>query len=150
MDRYESLAREFFEALEGMPLAPPGERVGEAMRGEAAVMRLIMREKRSLTPGDICRALNMSSSRMAAVLGSLAKKGFVLRETDPDDKRRVLATITPRGEAFCREHQRRAVEAFSALLAQLGEPDAVEFVRLLGRVVQLTRGKRCERGKEGD
>ncbi len=137
MDRYESLAREFFDALEHMPFVPPCDHVSETMRGEAAVMRLFMREARVLTPGDICSALNMSSSRVAAVLGSLARKGFLLREEDPRDRRRVPARLTPRGEAFCRAHQQRTVDSFAALLKQLGEADAEEFVRLLRRVVQL-------------
>ena len=137
MERYEALAREFFTALDASSCVPPNDRVSETMRGEAAVMRLLMREGRSLTPGEVTRALGMTSSRIAAVLGALEKKEFILREADTQDRRRVYVTLTDRGRAFCEEKQRCAVGDLSALLCQLGEEDAALFVRLSRRVMEM-------------
>ena len=137
MERYEALAREFFEALDASSGIPPTDHVTETMRGEAAVMRLLMREGRSLTPGEIGRRLGMTSPRIAAVMNALEKKGLVLRESDAQDRRRVLVTLTQRGEAFCREKQRCAVRDLSRLLSQLGEEDSALFVRLSRRVMEM-------------
>lgn len=139
MDRYEALARAFFEAMDGSCRRAPGNRVSETMRGEAAVMRLFMREGRSLTPGEICRLLGMSSSRVAAVLAALEKKGLLVRESDAADRRRVPAALTDAGAAFCKAQQRQAVLDFAAVLQQLGEEDAEQFVRILRRVLELPR-----------
>lgn len=149
MERYEALAREFFEAADRANLSPPVDRVRETMRGEAAVMRLLMRERRSLTPGEICRLLGMTSSRVAAVLASLEKKGMVARKSDETDRRRMPATLTASGLAFCRRRQRLAVAEFSALLCALGEEDAAQFVRILLRVLTLPKGC-CARFEEGE
>lgn len=146
MARYEALSRAFFEAMDSFCLAPPGDRVSETMRGEAAVLRLLMREGRSLTPGEICKALGMTSPRVAAVLGSLEKKRLVVRESDQADRRRVPAALTQRGVDFCREKQERVVAEFSLLLRQLGEEDAEHFVRILRRVLSLQSRRRS--GKE--
>ena len=137
MERYEALAREFFEALDASSSVPPNDRVSETMRGEAAVMRLLMRQGKSLTPGEVGRLLGMTSSRVAAVLNGLEKKGLVLREADDRDRRRVQVTLTREGKVFCEHKQRCAVGDLSLLLAQLGEEDAAHFVRLSRRVMEM-------------
>lgn len=144
MERYEALAREFLDVLDGATVFPPADRVSETMRGEAAVLRLLMRRRESLTPGDICRELGMRSPRVAAVLAGLEKKGLIVRGADADDRRRVPASLTDEGVAFCRRMHSRAVEEFSALLKQLGEEDAGQFVRILRRIVALPGRGPCE------
>lgn len=153
MERYEALAREFFEALDASSCVPPNDRVSETMRGEAAVMRLLMREGRSLTPGEIGKLLGMTSSRIAAVMNALERKGFVLREGDAQDRRRVRVTLTQQGRAFCQKKQRCAVGDLSMLLSQLGEEDAALFVRLSRRVMEMMprmKENRRLRSQEGE
>ena len=153
MERYEALAREFFEALDKSACVPRSDRVSETMRGEAAVMRLLMREGRSLTPGEIGKLLGMTSSRIAAVMNALERKGFVLREGDAQDRRRVRVTLTEQGKVFCRHKQRCAVGDLSTLLSQLGEEDAALFVRLSRRVMEMMprmKENRRLRSQEGE
>lgn len=148
MERYEALAREFFEALDDASCVPPNDRVSETMRGEAAVMRLLMRQGKSLTPGEVGRLLGMTSSRIAAVLNALEKKGLVLREGDERDRRRVQVTLTQEGRIFCEHKQRCAVGDLSALLSQLGEEDAALFVRLSRRVIEMMPRMKARRRME--
>lgn len=148
MERYEALAREFFEVLDSASCVPRRDRVSETMQGEAAVMRLLMRQGRSLTPGEVSRLLGMTSSRIAAVLNALEKKGLVLRETDARDRRRVQVTLTQEGRVFCEHKQRCAVGDLSALLAKLGEEDAAHFVRLSRRVMEMIPRMRERRRME--
>ena len=153
MEQYEALARAFFEALDAMSCAPANDRVSETMRGEAAVMRLLMREGRSMTPGEMGRVLDMTSPRVAAVLGALEKKGFIVRKTDESDRRRVLVTQTREGKTFCEHKERCAIDDLSKLLRELGEEDAAHFVRLSRRVMAMMpemkarRRARAERGE---
>lgn len=153
MERYEALAREFFEALDASSSVPSNDRVSETMRGEAAVMRLLMRQEKSLTPGEIGKLLGMTSSRVAAVMNTLEKKGLVLREGDAQDRRRVRVTLTEQGKVFCRHKQRCAVGDLSTLLSQLGEEDAALFVRLSRRVMEMMprmKEIRLRRSQEGE
>ncbi len=151
MERYESLAREFFQAMDAAaPSGPPGGRTSETLRGEAAVMRLLDRRGESLTPGEVCRALGMTSSRMAAVLKGLERKGLALRERDERDRRRIRVTLTAQGRALCARKQRYAQEELARLFSALGEEDAALFVRLTRRVTELLpqrpcRGRRARR-----
>ena len=58
-----------------------------------------------MTAGELSSRLSMATSRVAAVLGSLEKKGLLERENDAVDRRRVLVSLTQAGEALCEKAQ---------------------------------------------
>lgn len=134
MNIYITLAEELMEALDRKKKGPPHEDVNAAMRGELAVLRLLEDENRALTAGEISRLLQMTTSRIAAVLGTLEKKGLVVRTSDAEDKRRVLVTLTQKGLDLGRKKKKRVIDDMSYMLSRLGEQDATEFVRLMKRV----------------
>lgn len=134
MDRYETLAAELFSALSKKHRRPPHEDVSAALRGEMAVLRLLSEEGCSLTAGDISRLLHMTTSRIAAVLNALEKKGLVLRSRDEADKRCVMVTLTEKGSALCAERRKRAIGDVANMLFKLGEEDAESFVRIMKRI----------------
>ncbi|MBE5800010.1 MAG: MarR family transcriptional regulator [Clostridiales bacterium] len=134
MDVYETLAEELIGSLDRRRKGPPHEEISAAMRGEMAVLRLLVQERSTMTAGEISRTLGMTTSRIAAVLGSLEKKAMILRRADERDKRRVLVTLTESGSSFCRRRREDAVRDMTALLDHLGEEDAAHFVRIMKRV----------------
>lgn len=133
MDRYEALAQELMCSLDQKIKSPPQEEIGAAMRGEMAVLRLLTREGAPMTAGKISHALGMTTSRIAAVLGSLEKKEMILRQADDADKRRVLVTLTQQGSACCQRRRQEVLAHMTAMLAYLGEDDAENFVRIMKR-----------------
>ena len=137
MQIYENLALELFDVLDMKHKGPPQAEVGAAMRGEMAVLRLLSKEKESLPAGEVSRRLCMTTSRIAAVLGSLEKKGMLTRIADEQDKRRVLVTLTDSGRSFCAEKRARAVADMAGVFAQLGQEDAAHFVRIVRRMHEL-------------
>lgn len=137
MERYEALAAELFAVLSKKHRRPPHEEVSAALRGEMAVLRLLDEEKCSLTAGDISRLLHMTTSRIAAVLNALQKKGLILRGRDGADKRCVLVTLTDKGRELCGERRRKAIGDVVQMLSCLGEEDAAHFVRIMGRIQSI-------------
>lgn len=137
MEQYEKLAEELFSVLDHKHKGPPHEEMGAAVRGEMAVLRLLSIKARSMTAGDLSRLVHMSTPRIAAVLKSLEKKGMIVRSADKEDKRRVLVTLTEKGEAFCIEARRRALADVTKMLSSLGEEDAAHFVRIVTRIHEI-------------
>lgn len=133
MDRYEALAQELMHSLDQQIKSPPQEEMGAAMRGEMAVLRLLTREGMPMTAGKISQMLGMTTSRIAAVLGSLEKKEMILRQADDADKRRVFVTLTQHGSACCQRRRQEVLAHMTAMLAYLGEDDAENFVRIMKR-----------------
>ena len=139
MTNYTALAQEMLLALDKNRCQPPHEELSQTMRGEMAVLRLLA--------GEISRGLGMTTSRIAAVLNSLERKGMIIRCADPGDRRRVVVRLTPSGEDFCLARRRDAERDFAHLLERLGEEDARQFVHLLGRVFAILSEERgaCRR-----
>lgn len=138
MNEYEALARELMRSFDQRKKAPPHEEISQTMRGEMAVLRLLAQEGTPMTAGDLSRKLRMTTSRIAAVLGSLEKKGMILRQADERDKRRVQVVLTDQGSAFCQRKKEQALADMTRLLTHLGHEDAHHFVRIMGRIHQFT------------
>jgi len=95
--------------------------------------RLLARAEKPMTAGEISRMLGMTTSRTAAVLGSLEKKEMILRASDERDKRRVLVTLTQQGGVFCAKRRQEVAAHMVRMFAYLGEEDAEHFVRIMKR-----------------
>ena len=109
----------------------------EAMHGEAFVLRYIMLQEGDVLPGEIGGEMGVSSARIATALNSLESKGLITRQIDLNDRRRILVRITPEGRAFAEEQEQAVVEGTAKMLALLGEHDAKEHVRIMGRMAEI-------------
>lgn len=131
------LTEELVRLLDEYPREARDNRFSSTLRGEMAVMRLLHNSQQKMTAGELSSRLGMTTSRVAAVLGSLEKKGLLERENDEVDRRRVLVSLTQAGDALCEKRRQHFMKKISMLLSMLGD-DAPEFVRLLGRVFEIT------------
>lgn len=137
MDVYEKMADELIDLFDRRKKKMRHDKISAAMHGEMAVLRLLDEEEDALTAGEISRLLQMTTSRIAAVLGTLEKKGLILRHADAQDRRRVRVMLTQEGRALCRMKRQRLTEDVRYTFSQLGEQDAREFVRLFKRVEEI-------------
>src|SRR4051794_33239193 len=68
-------------------------------------------------PGDLTRALLMSSGGTTNVLNRLAARGLLTRRPDPDDRRATVVALTADGVALAEEAVRTSTAAQAAVLA---------------------------------
>lgn len=119
-------------------------------RGEAGVIRTLHLAdnagEHGLTPTQIAEHSYLSSARTANVLRALESKGWIRREHDTADRRRVTVTFTEAGEEE-RARRRAQMDAEAGeFLRQLGAQDASEAIRILKRCNEIlnTRTERSE------
>ncbi len=113
------------------------KKVDEVMRGEAFALLYILKNGSCVLPGEISNEMNISSARVAAILNSLEDKGFILREIDKSDRRKVLVQLTQEGRVLAKKHVQMVVNITTSMLKLLGENDAKELVRIMGRLAEL-------------
>jgi len=65
---------------------------------------------RGMTAGDLARALHVTTGATTRVIDSLVKAGHARRDWDPEDRRRILVTVTPEAREAL-EGARRGLEA---------------------------------------
>jgi DNA-binding MarR family transcriptional regulator len=94
---------------------------------QAAVLHTLDREG-AMSIGDLARDQRVRPQSMAQVVGELEQGGFVDRAPDSTDRRRVLISITPTGDAALVDERR---ERDGWLAAQLGDACTPEQLEAL-------------------
>ena len=130
----DKLAIELLEKMQALFKTKTHTYVNEALCGEAFGLQYIAMNGGSALPGDISSEMNVSSARVAAALNSLEGKGLITRRIDKNDRRKVIVEITPEGRDSAEKHWSNIVDGATRFLNLLGEDDAKEFVRIMGRM----------------
>ena len=139
---YTELAVELLEELHSFYKIGLQKDLEESLKGEAFALQCIAEHEGEALPSEISNKMNVSSSRIAQTLNSIENKGYVIREIDKDDRRRVLVKLTPEGRIEAEKHREKVLTAAAKILESLGERDAKEYIRIIGRLTKIAPG--CE------
>ena len=106
-----------------------------------------------MSAGELGEATGVSSAAATTLLDRLERKGFVRRQRDAVDRRRVLVELTPQGRARLEARYRPLVEEGGRLLERFSDGELVmmrEFLVQATDVVdrhrQRIRGSRTRGG----
>lgn len=73
---------------------------------------------------DVARAVRQPMPAISRGLRTMERDGSIVRETDPNDRRKTLVRITPKGYELCRQCEQALSNYFASVLARL-EPEQV-------------------------
>jgi DNA-binding MarR family transcriptional regulator len=85
------------------------------------------------TMGMLANQTHHSLGTMTGIVDRLVKQQLVTRRSHPTDRRVVLVQLTEAGEQSLAQVEAMRQEQMDAALAQMGEPQARNLVRLLGQ-----------------
>ncbi|HUN09024.1 MAG TPA: MarR family winged helix-turn-helix transcriptional regulator [Aggregatilineales bacterium] len=88
---------------------------------------------------DLQNELRISRGAISQIASNLEKKGYLVRETDKNNRRKQIVTLTPEGREAMRQSDAEFDEMLTAFLTQLGEHDAHEMVRLFNRFADIAQ-----------
>ncbi|MCL2671327.1 MAG: MarR family transcriptional regulator [Clostridiales bacterium] len=134
---YDALAVELLENMHALRKARMQKDMEEGLQGEKRVLHFIANRGDNVQPGDIVQDMQVSAARIAQTLNGIEKKGLIIRHIDNSDRRRILITITPEGIDLAEAHMRNQMQSTAEMLRLLGENDAREHVRIMGRLAAL-------------
>ena len=83
--------------------------------------------------------LNMTKAALSQMANHLEEKGYLTRETNRNNRRKVIVTLTPEGKAALEKATVVFDSFFSELLSRLGDKDAEDLVRLFNRFTDIAR-----------
>jgi len=133
---YKDLAKEFSANMSMLNASRPHRDIDRAMQGEMFVLHFLADRDEEILPGEISAQMNVSSARVAQALNNIEKKGWITRHIDPADRRRILVNLTHEGKTAVEAHVRNRDEMTANMLSLLGEEDAKEYVRLVGKLAR--------------
>lgn len=117
--------------------------ISEIMRGELAVLLYLLDGKDGASAKEITSQLDVNTSRVAAILNSLSKKGYIQRVADHQDKRKIHVFITNSGKEFAKLRRDDILNHVIQLLQMLGEEDAKEYVRISRKISSFVQDQEC-------
>ncbi|MEV6267017.1 MarR family transcriptional regulator [Kribbella sp. NPDC051936] len=90
------------------------------------------------TPGQLARQLGMSAAALTNRLDALERRGYVERAHDRDDRRKVVATLTPAGNELWQRGIGDIQRVEEELVHHLPEADRTRLDGLLRHLVLVT------------
>jgi MarR family transcriptional regulator, lower aerobic nicotinate degradation pathway regulator len=84
---------------------------------------------------DIAARLSIDTGDIVAFFDGLQRRGLVVRERDPRDRRRQIVSLTGNGQQVLRECEELLDAAEPGVLAALSAPERAELRRLTVRVL---------------
>jgi DNA-binding MarR family transcriptional regulator len=104
--------------------------------GDFAVLAALRRnEPNTLTAGDLIGELMISSGGVTQRVDRLADRGLVDRRSHPDDRRRIVITLTSSGRGCIDTALSQRLAAEEALLHDLSPRQRADLARLLGKLM---------------
>ncbi|GKX27748.1 MarR family transcriptional regulator [Vallitalea longa] len=110
----------------------------DQIRGEKSVIGYLIEVEDGVTPSKLAQFIGVSTARVANILNKLEDKGCIIRKMDTKDRRRIIVYITEKGRKTGLRAKEYAVEHISKVLAELGEHDAKEHIRIMKRIYHIT------------
>jgi Transcriptional regulators len=99
-----------------------------------AALRVLAENGGSLSLTQLAERLSCVKSNITQLVDRLEADGLVERQSDPNDRRTRLATLTPAGRKACREGLQVQQEAEQELLRRLTATESRLLADLLAKV----------------
>lgn len=123
------------EAFEQLMHATWGKRsqmqreISRGVKGEPFVVQTLY-TRGPMTPSQIAQAMGATTGRVSTLLAGLEKKGQIVREPDPDDRRSVHVRLAETGKERARRQREDMRDAICWIFSQMGERRTREFIDL--------------------
>ena len=87
---------------------------------------------------------HVTKAAISQLLTSLVKRGYIVRETDLGNRRRITVALTQQGEEILALSQQEADKTLEKILLRLGEEKALQLVSLLNELSDISDGIKRE------
>ena len=104
---------------------------GEMSRLQFGVLSMVDHADEPQTISDLSKTLNLDPSTLVPAVDALERKGLIIRQRDPDDRRRIPLSLTEEGKALI--HQIREMVKDAPLMVSVGkmEPESLHHLLML-------------------
>ena len=101
--------------------------------GESGMLLWLARQNGDVYATDAAEHFGLTPGRVANILKKLEERGFLVREKDPEDQRKVKLSLTPLGERIAGELSRKMLETNRRVIDFFGQEDTEELIGLLSK-----------------
>lgn len=122
---------------------------GAVPLGELVVMGRVQqgcpRSGTCLNVAEIADQLSVSRPAVSQILGSLEEKGYITRQIDPADRRRIAVRNTEEGRKALEESEQLYDEATDQLLQSMSLEELQTLIRLMNRLSDIYQDLKAQK-----
>ena len=101
----------------------------------------LQRANGSVRISDLSAKLRLQPPGVTRTVKEMEEKGFLAKQTSPDDGRVTYITITESGAALSEEFNTRVFESLGAKLPDISQQDAETVIRVIERFYAVMSGE---------
>ena len=116
------------------PFPEDHRRHGNRPFSRERVMQVLLDYKDGARQKDLADTMHINPSSMSELIDKLQSDGYIIRTTDPDDKRATRIVLSEVGRARAYELQDERSERIRPLFQNLTEEEKEELLRLLRKL----------------
>lgn len=127
-------------------------KLGVLERGDASCCEITLSQCQTIV--EIGRAGTMSVNLLAEILGvdkstvsrsvdKLVNNGVLMRDTDQEDRRSVILSLSDKGQSVFEEVEKRMTIYFEEVVAAIPDDKREQIIDSLHYLVQALKGPRC-------
>lgn len=105
-------------------------------RVEIEVIYFLYRESEHNTMTDICQHLQLNKGHISSVMDSLCKKGYVVQNHDPNDRRYIRYTVTELADSIVGPMDQSWENMSQKILTGISQEDLSVFEKVARRIEQ--------------
>lgn len=111
---------------------------------EYALMRQFALDNNTTDLTSVREYLTVTKASVSQMLASLEKRGLLVRQIDPANRRNLIVTLTPVGIERLRKKEFQVERRLQELLTELGRTDALQFIMLINNMNTILSSKKEE------
>jgi DNA-binding MarR family transcriptional regulator len=92
-----------------------------------------------IMPSTLGEYTGMDKSSLTRMVDDLERKGIVFRKTDPEDRRKVLVSLTEKGLNCYNDLTEITVDMADKILKFVDQKDVEDYVQSLEKIVKILR-----------
>lgn len=90
-----------------------------------------------MIPSYLGLCMDTDRSSLSRMIDSMEKKGIVNRRTDIEDRRKVMISLTEKGEEYYEILKRKMEEALASIICLLDEQDIKEYKACIKKEISI-------------
>lgn len=102
-------------------------------RGQLKVLKLL-KKRGSITQKELLEVLTLKSGSVSETVKKLENQGFIIKEKDESDRRKINITITDTGMKYLEENMKINSEQEKILFTSLSEKEQEDLKRILEKL----------------
>ena len=88
----------------------------------------------SMALTEVREYLSVSKAAVSQMLNSLEKRGYIVREIDPNNRRNIIVILTEEGKNAYGKKNQEFYNRFEMVIQGIGEKDVSQFIAMINKM----------------